>query len=89
MADMVGPFRTEAKLRSALRAVERLKTDIGEIPFTSTAAFDPVLVDWLTCATCCWSRNRSRRRRSPNESRAHISGKIIPVSMTTGASINA
>jgi succinate dehydrogenase / fumarate reductase, flavoprotein subunit len=47
MADMVGPFRTEAKLRSALRAVERLKTDIGEIPFTSAAAFDPVLVDWL------------------------------------------
>jgi len=47
MADMVGPFRTEAKLRSAVRAVERLKTDIGEIPFASTAAFDPVLVDWL------------------------------------------
>jgi succinate dehydrogenase / fumarate reductase flavoprotein subunit len=47
MADMVGPFRTEQKLRSALEAIERLKTEIGEIPFSSAAAFDPVLVDWL------------------------------------------
>ncbi|MEA2869634.1 MAG: succinate dehydrogenase / fumarate reductase, flavoprotein subunit [Bradyrhizobium sp.] len=47
MADMVGPFRTEDQLRSAVQAIERLKTDIGEIPFSSAAAFDPVLVDWL------------------------------------------
>jgi succinate dehydrogenase / fumarate reductase, flavoprotein subunit len=47
MADMVGPFRTEEKLRSALEGIERLKTEIGEIPFSSAAAFDPVLVDWL------------------------------------------
>jgi succinate dehydrogenase/fumarate reductase flavoprotein subunit len=47
MADMVGPFRTEEKLRSAVQAIERLKTDIGEIPLSSAAAFDPVLVDWL------------------------------------------
>jgi len=47
MADMVGPFRTEAKLRSALEAIERLKTEIGDVPFSSAAAFDPVLVDWL------------------------------------------
>jgi succinate dehydrogenase / fumarate reductase, flavoprotein subunit len=47
MADMVGPFRTEQKLRSALEAIERLKGEIGEIPFSSAAAFDPVLVDWL------------------------------------------
>jgi len=47
MADTVGPFRTEAKLRSAVRAIERLKTEIGETPFASAAAFDPVLVDWL------------------------------------------
>jgi len=47
MADMVGPFRTEEKLRSALEAIERLKTEIGDIPFSSAAAFDPVLVDWL------------------------------------------
>jgi succinate dehydrogenase/fumarate reductase flavoprotein subunit len=47
MADMVGPFRTEQKLRSALEAIARLKGEIGEIPFSSAAAFDPVLVDWL------------------------------------------
>jgi succinate dehydrogenase/fumarate reductase flavoprotein subunit len=47
MADMVGPFRTEEKLRSALEAIARLKGEIGEIPFSSAAAFDPVLVDWL------------------------------------------
>jgi succinate dehydrogenase / fumarate reductase flavoprotein subunit len=47
MADRVGPFRTEAKLRSAVQAIARLKTEIGEIPLSSAAAFDPVLVDWL------------------------------------------
>jgi succinate dehydrogenase / fumarate reductase flavoprotein subunit len=47
MADTVGPFRTEEKLRSAVQAIERLKTEIGEIPFSFAAAFDPVLVDWL------------------------------------------
>jgi succinate dehydrogenase / fumarate reductase, flavoprotein subunit len=47
MADQVGPFRTEPKLRSALQAIGRLKNEIGEIPFSSAAAFDPVLVDWL------------------------------------------
>jgi succinate dehydrogenase / fumarate reductase, flavoprotein subunit len=47
MADMVGPFRSEEKLRCAVQAIERLKTEIGEIPFSSAAAFDPVLVDWL------------------------------------------
>ncbi len=47
MADRVGPFRTEAKLQSALQAIARLKADIGDVPFTSATAFDPVLVDWL------------------------------------------
>ncbi len=47
MADLVGPFRTEPKLRTALDIIERLKSDIGEIPFTSAATFDPVLVEWL------------------------------------------
>jgi succinate dehydrogenase / fumarate reductase flavoprotein subunit len=47
MADTVGPFRTEEKLRWAVQAIERFKTEIGEIPFSSAAAFDPVLVDWL------------------------------------------
>src|ERR1019366_1872079 len=47
MADQVGPFRTEAKLQSALAAIARMTSEIGEVPFSSAAAFDPVLVDWL------------------------------------------
>jgi succinate dehydrogenase / fumarate reductase, flavoprotein subunit len=47
MADEVGPFRNEEKLQSALKAISRLKTEIGETPFSSASVFDPVLVDWL------------------------------------------
>jgi succinate dehydrogenase / fumarate reductase, flavoprotein subunit len=47
MADEVGPFRTRERLQSALAAIARLKTDIGEVPLSSATAFDPVLVDWL------------------------------------------
>ncbi len=47
MADRVGPFRNEQRLQSALAAIARLKTDIGEVPFSSATAFDPALVDWL------------------------------------------
>jgi succinate dehydrogenase / fumarate reductase flavoprotein subunit len=47
MADRVGPFRTDEKLRSAVREIGRLKADIGEIPLSSAATFDPVLIDWL------------------------------------------
>jgi len=47
MADLVGPFRTEKKLHSAARAIERLKTEIGYSPVSSATKFDTVLVDWL------------------------------------------
>jgi succinate dehydrogenase / fumarate reductase flavoprotein subunit len=47
MADMVGPLRTGEKLQSAAQAIQRLKTEIGELPFSSAATFDPVLIDWL------------------------------------------
>jgi succinate dehydrogenase/fumarate reductase flavoprotein subunit len=47
MATLVGPFRTEQKLRSAVGTIEQLKTEIGEFPLSSATAFDPVLVDWL------------------------------------------
>jgi len=47
MADKVGPFRTNAKLRSAVAAISQLKREIGEIPASSAAAFDSTLVDWL------------------------------------------
>ena len=47
MADDVGPFRNEQRLQSALRAIARWKTEIGEVPSSSATAFDPALVDWL------------------------------------------
>jgi succinate dehydrogenase / fumarate reductase, flavoprotein subunit len=47
MADQVGPFRTETKLRAAIGAIARLQAGIGEVPVASAMAFDPVLVDWL------------------------------------------
>ncbi|WP_315837791.1 FAD-binding protein [Bradyrhizobium prioriisuperbiae] len=47
MAEKVGPFRTEEKLRVASEGLARLTADIGEIPLASADGFDPVLVDWL------------------------------------------
>jgi succinate dehydrogenase / fumarate reductase, flavoprotein subunit len=47
MADNVGPFRTDEKLRTALQTLERLTEDIGEVPFAAIDQFDPVLIDWL------------------------------------------
>jgi succinate dehydrogenase/fumarate reductase flavoprotein subunit len=47
MADKVGPFRTDATLRSAIAAISQLKQEIGEVPLSSAAPFDPALVDWL------------------------------------------
>lgn len=47
MADDVGPFRTDAKLRRAIASITQLKADIGDTPVSSATAFDSVLVDWL------------------------------------------
>jgi succinate dehydrogenase / fumarate reductase flavoprotein subunit len=47
MADDVGPFRTDAKLRAAITAITQLKTDMGDMPLRSAEAFDSVLTDWL------------------------------------------
>jgi succinate dehydrogenase/fumarate reductase flavoprotein subunit len=47
MADMVGPFRTGENLALAMRSIERLKAEIGEVPVSSAEKFDPVLMDWL------------------------------------------
>lgn len=47
MADDVGPFRTDAKLRDAIAAIAQLKAEVGEVPVASADAFDPVLADWL------------------------------------------
>jgi succinate dehydrogenase / fumarate reductase flavoprotein subunit len=47
MADQVGPFRTDAGLRTAIGKIQQIKQDIGDTPISSGAAFDSVLVDWL------------------------------------------
>ena len=48
MAENVGPFRTADKLRTAIGALADIKRDIGDRPIiSSSAGFDPVLVDWL------------------------------------------
>jgi succinate dehydrogenase / fumarate reductase flavoprotein subunit len=47
MAEKVGPFRSDEKLRAAVDGLARLTEDIGETPISSADGFDPVLVDWL------------------------------------------
>ncbi|WP_407180605.1 FAD-dependent oxidoreductase [Bradyrhizobium sp. STM 3562] len=48
MAEKVGPFRTDDKLRSAIAELAEIKNEIGDDPIASSAGgFDPVLVDWL------------------------------------------
>jgi succinate dehydrogenase / fumarate reductase flavoprotein subunit len=47
MADNVGPFRTDAKLRAAITAIGQLKENIGDTPLSSATAFDSVLLGWL------------------------------------------
>jgi succinate dehydrogenase / fumarate reductase, flavoprotein subunit len=47
MADKVGAFRTDGKLRSALKSLAGFSKDIGETPILSSGRFDPVLIDWL------------------------------------------
>jgi len=48
MADYVGPFRTEDKLRIAVDRLAEMRRDLGDRPLiTSANGFDPVLVDWL------------------------------------------
>lgn len=47
MTDKVGPFRTGAKLDSALADVERLTAAIGDDPMAAGTPYDAVLLDWL------------------------------------------
>jgi succinate dehydrogenase / fumarate reductase, flavoprotein subunit len=47
MAEKVGPFRSDEKLRAAVDGLARLTKDLGETPISSADGFDPVLVDWL------------------------------------------
>lgn len=47
MADDVGPFRTDAKLRRAIDRVAQMQHDLGERPVSLGGAFDTMLSDWL------------------------------------------
>jgi succinate dehydrogenase / fumarate reductase, flavoprotein subunit len=47
MADDVGPFRTDAKLRSAVTKIDCLREELSDAPACSGGAFDSVLSDWL------------------------------------------
>lgn len=47
MADDVGPFRTDGKLRSAATKIDALCEELGDAPTCSGGAFDSVLSDWL------------------------------------------
>ena len=48
MAENVGPFRTDDKLRIAISRLAEIRRDIGDRPLiSSSGGFDPVLIDWL------------------------------------------
>ncbi|PZA13312.1 succinate dehydrogenase [Rhodopseudomonas palustris] len=47
MADDVGPFRTDAKLRRAIDRIAQMQHDLGERPVSLGGAFDTMLSDWL------------------------------------------
>ena len=46
MADYVGPFRTEDKLRHALLRLQQMQRDLGPLP-AGRAHYDMVCLDWL------------------------------------------
>jgi succinate dehydrogenase/fumarate reductase flavoprotein subunit len=48
MADYVGPFRTQDKLRIAIDRLAEMARDAEDRPLSSSSGgFDPVLIDWL------------------------------------------
>src|SRR5262249_24942033 len=47
MAQQVGPFRTQAKLKHALAALEAMSTEIGELPAGDGRRFDLSRVEWF------------------------------------------
>jgi len=47
MAQQVGPFRTQAKLKHALAAIEAMSTEIGELPAGDGRRFDLSRVEWF------------------------------------------
>lgn len=47
MADNVGPFRTEIKLREAVQKLEQMRQELGQVPLAANEHYDMVRLDWL------------------------------------------
>src|ERR1019366_2005385 len=47
MADHVGPFRTEDKLRQALLKLEQMQSELGALPAGGDVHYNMVRLDWL------------------------------------------
>jgi succinate dehydrogenase / fumarate reductase flavoprotein subunit len=47
MADNVGPFRTEIKLREAVQRLKQMREDLGDIVLAGGEHYDMVRLDWL------------------------------------------
>ena len=47
MAEDVGPFRTEDKLRRAIAGLADLQQEVGDTPWAAGSGYDSVLIDWL------------------------------------------
>ncbi|MBI4294227.1 MAG: FAD-binding protein [Betaproteobacteria bacterium] len=47
MADNVGPFRTEIKLREAVQKLEQMRRELGDVPLAGSEHYDMVRLDWL------------------------------------------
>jgi succinate dehydrogenase / fumarate reductase flavoprotein subunit len=47
MAQQVGPFRTQAKLKHALAVIEAMSTEIGELPAGDGRRFDLSRLEWF------------------------------------------
>jgi succinate dehydrogenase / fumarate reductase flavoprotein subunit len=47
MAEKVGPFRSQAKLDTAIGKLKQMSADLGDVPQGSGEGFDLVLLDWL------------------------------------------
>jgi succinate dehydrogenase/fumarate reductase flavoprotein subunit len=51
MADLVGPFRTEASLTEALRQIAALRDEIGDTPPNHPGPYDAERIDWFDLRT--------------------------------------
>lgn len=51
MSDYVGPFKTEAGLKTALESIADLEDRLGDVPPGQPGAFEPSRIDWFDLRT--------------------------------------